>query len=177
MKQRQRSQLFLNPGKEVILKIDRNIFTMMAVVAQTWKLDMKNVLNHLLFPTPWSLTTTNGSLCKTNKMALSTFLEKLSSPAECLPDNATYIIKAITIVQNRKCNQKTFSEVVELLFSSFFIETGQCQRVDINLVYIENSWKPQDYTMVVVYQRIKEQNGFYSFFVQREEEGALQIET
>ena len=146
MKQRQRSQksAVSKSGKEVILKIDRNIFTVMAVVAQTWKLDMKNVLNHLLFPTPWSLTTTNGSLCKTNKMALSTFLEKLSSPAECLPDNATYIINAITIVQNRKCNQKTFSEVVELLFSSFFIETGECQRVNINLIYIENSWKPQD---------------------------------
>ena len=115
---------------------------MMAVVAQTLQLGMKNVLTYSLGSIPWSLATSNGSLRKTNKAAFSTFLEKLSPPTECLPDNTTCIIDAMSIVQKRKCNQKTFSEMTELLFSSFLMESGQCQRIDIIFyVYQDKSIK------------------------------------
>ena len=60
-------------AKEVNLKTDRNLFTMMAVVAQTQQLDMKNVLTHSLSPIPWPLATSDGLLRKTNKTVLSTF--------------------------------------------------------------------------------------------------------
>ena len=85
--------------KEVILKADRNLFTMMTVVVQMQQLDMKNVLTHSLGSIPWSLATSDGSLRKTKKVAFSAFMEKLSPPAECLPDNNTYIFGAMSIVQ------------------------------------------------------------------------------
>ena len=114
--------------KEVILRADRNLVVTMAVVAKTRQLDMENVLFHSLRPIPWSMATSDGSLCKTNKAALLTLLEELSPPAECFPGNITCIIDIMSIVQKRQCSQKAFSEVVKLLFSSFLVE---CQKIDM----------------------------------------------
>ena len=125
--------------KEVTLKADRDIVVTMAVVAQTRQLDMKNVQFHSLRPILWSMATSDGSLCKTNKATLSTFLEKLSPPVECLPGNITCIIDAMSIAQKRQCSQKAFSEVVKLLFSSFHME---CQEIDMVFdVYRDKSIK------------------------------------
>ena len=186
-------------GKDVIPKTDRNLFIMMAVVAQTCQLDMQNVLTHSLCPISWSLATSDGSLRKTNKVALSTFLEKLSPPAECFPDKTTCITDAMGIVQIQKCNQKTFLEVADLLFTCFLMESRQCQRIDIIFdVYRNKSIKNVERfckggatsafsksilgshkikKMAVVYHRIKEQDGVYSFYVERVEGAALQLET
>ena len=71
---------------------------MVAVVVRTQQLDMKNILTQSLSPIPWSLATNDDSLHKTSKAELSTFLKKLSPPAECLSDNTTCIIDAMSIV-------------------------------------------------------------------------------
>ena len=42
-------------GKEIILKADKNLFSIMTTVAQSRQLDMKEILSHALEPTPWSL--------------------------------------------------------------------------------------------------------------------------
>ena len=51
-------------------------------------------------------------------------------------------IDAMSIVQKQMCNQKTFSEVAKLLFSSFLMESGQCRRINILFdVYQDKSIK------------------------------------
>ena len=85
------------------------------------------------------MATSDGSLCKTNKAALSTFLAKLSPPAVCLPGNITCIFDAMSFVQKRQCSQKAFSEVVKLLFRSFLMK---CQEIDMVFdVYQDKSIK------------------------------------
>ena len=103
---------------------------------------MKNFLTHSLGYMPSYLAASDGSLHKTSKAALLTFLEKLSPPAECLKDNTTCIIDAMSIDQKQKCNQKTFFEVGELLYSRFLMESEQCQRINtIFYVYRDKSIK------------------------------------
>ena len=91
---------------------------MMAIIAQTRQLDMREVLAHSLGPIPWALATSSGSLRKTNKAALSTALEKLSVPVEAIPPDSACIIDAMSIVQKGRFNQKTFADVAEILFQS-----------------------------------------------------------
>ena len=50
---------------------------------------MKEVLSHPLGPIPWSLATSDGKLCKTNKAVLSNNLEKKSTPFEEIPENSS----------------------------------------------------------------------------------------
>ena len=66
------------------------------------------------------------------------------------------IIEAKSIIQKQKCNQKNFSDVAELLFSSFFIESGPCQRINIIFdVYWDNSIKTlKDLARVVQHQQL-----------------------
>ena len=41
--------------KEIILKADKNLFSIMATVAQSRQLDVKEILSHTLGPIPSSL--------------------------------------------------------------------------------------------------------------------------
>ena len=100
----------------------------------------------------------------------------------------------MSIAQKQKCNQKIFSEVVESLFSSFLMESEQCQKIDFIFdVYRDKSIKNVERfdargaalatafksilgkSLAVFYQRIKVQDGVYLFHVQRAEEAVLQI--
>ena len=131
----------LSKGKEVILKADRNLFSMMAIIAQTWQLDMREVLAHSLGPIPWALATSSGSLRKTNKAALST-TEKLSVPVEAIPLDSACIIDAMSIIQKGRFNQKTFADVAEVLFQRMLLESQSSSRIDVVFnVYRDKSIK------------------------------------
>ena len=82
-------------GKEIILKADKNLFSVMTIVAQSRRLGMREVFSHPLGPVPWSLSTADGSLRKTSKASLSKELEQLSVPADTLPENVVTIIDAM----------------------------------------------------------------------------------
>ena len=47
-------------GKKIILKADKNLFSITTIVAQSRQLDMKEVFSHPLGPIPWSLSTADG---------------------------------------------------------------------------------------------------------------------
>ena len=83
----------------------------MTIVAQSQQLDMKEVFSHPLRPIPWSLSTADGWLRKTNKASLSKYLEQLSLPAESLHDNVATIVDAMSIVQRIKGAQKIFGDI------------------------------------------------------------------
>ena len=85
----------------------------MTIVAQSQQLDMKEVFSHPLRPIPWSLSTADGWLRKTNKASLSNYLEQLSLPAESLHDNVATIVDAMSIVQRIKGAQKIFGDIAK----------------------------------------------------------------
>ena len=74
--------------KEIMLKADKNLFGMMAVISHSRNFDMKEVLSNPLGPIPWSLATADDTLRKTNKAVLSNILEKESTPSEEIPENS-----------------------------------------------------------------------------------------
>ena len=47
--------------KEVTLKADKDLFSMMTLISQNRTLDMQSVLSHPLGPIPWSLATCDGA--------------------------------------------------------------------------------------------------------------------
>ena len=51
-------------GKDIELKVDRNLFAKMSIIAQNRKLDMKEVMKYELGPFPWSLATCDDMLRK-----------------------------------------------------------------------------------------------------------------
>ena len=114
-----------------MLKADKNLFGMMAVISHSRNLDMKEVLSHPLGSIPWSLATADGTLRKTNKAVLSNNLEKESTPSEEIPENSSCIIDAMSLVQKIKGKQKTFKEVAETLFRNAMSQKGSCNRIDI----------------------------------------------
>ena len=52
-------------GKEIILKAE-NLFSIMTIAVQSRQLNLKEVFSHSLGPIPWSLTTADRCLRKTN---------------------------------------------------------------------------------------------------------------
>ena len=49
-------------AKVLVLKMDRKLFGHIVFIAQTRKLDMKQVLSHPPGPIPWALAEGDGSL-------------------------------------------------------------------------------------------------------------------
>ena len=98
-----------------MIKADKNLFGMMTVISQSRNLDMREVLSHPLGPIPWSLTSADGTLRKTNKAALSNTLEKLSPVIEEIPRNSACIIDGMSLVLRITGNHKTFRDIVVTL--------------------------------------------------------------
>ncbi|KAG1659941.1 Choline O-acetyltransferase [Nymphon striatum] len=63
-------------NREMILKADNRVFGNMLLIAQSRKLDMKDVLQYPLGPKPWALANADGTLKKTGKATLGNHLEK-----------------------------------------------------------------------------------------------------
>ena len=117
--------------KEIELKADKNLFSMMTLVAQSRELDMKEVFSYPLGPVPWSLSTSEGSMRKTNKAALSQALEKLAPAEDSLIANIVTIIDGMSIVQKIKGAHKTFGELAGTIFRKVLAESGSSKRLDV----------------------------------------------
>ena len=65
-------------GKETGLKMSRNLFARLLLVAKSRDVDMQNVLSYCLGAYPLSLASVNGSLLKTAKSKLAAILESES---------------------------------------------------------------------------------------------------
>ena len=66
--------------KEIVMKADRRLFGNMVLIAQSRKLEMRDVLSHPLGPLPWALSNGDGTMKKTNKAVLSKHLESKVLP-------------------------------------------------------------------------------------------------
>ena len=64
--------------QEVILKADRNLFSHMLLVAESRKVNVKDVLDHPLGSLSWAMANADESLRKTKKAALPRPLKRMS---------------------------------------------------------------------------------------------------
>ena len=110
-------------GKDIELKVDRNLFAKMSIIAQNRKLDMKEVMKYELGPFPWSFATCDGMLLKTNKATLSKDIEKMGSYVENILPRCACIIDAMSFVQKTIGNHKLFLTMIN--------EGKGCSRIDI----------------------------------------------
>jgi hypothetical protein len=129
-------------GRVIILKADRSLFGRIIVMAQGRSLQMEDILSHPLGPLPWSLSTPDGLLRKTNKATLATTLQKNVTVAEQLPGNSASVISGMNLVQRVKGDQATFGDVAKTVLSMALREGSQSNRVDVVFdTYQENSIK------------------------------------
>ena len=99
--------------KVVELKVDRNLFAKMAIIAQSRQLPMREVMSLELGPHPYSLATNDSMPRKTNKAVVGTHLEPMGGTADINLENSpsACLIDMMSIVQKVSCNYKTFAEV------------------------------------------------------------------
>ena len=138
MRKKPRSQ---GRAKEVVLKADRRLFGQMVIIAESRKLQMSDVLAHLLGPLPWALANDDGLLRKTNKAALARELENNVSPAK-IPEPSATIIDGMSLVQKLNGNDQTFWQLAESALSHVLHEGSKSHRIDVVFdVYREMSIK------------------------------------
>lgn len=117
--------------KNVIIKVDRNLFARLLVIGQSRQMDLRDLLTHELGPLPWSLASSDGSLAKTNKAILSKLLE---DGVECLPslpeETTAVIIDAMAMLQTLVRVPDRFSELAEMVMTRILIEAGEAARID-----------------------------------------------
>ena len=65
-------------AQEVVLKADRNLFSHMLLVAESRKVNMKDVFAHSLRPLPWALANADRSLRKQTRLHLLGNLKRTS---------------------------------------------------------------------------------------------------
>ena len=87
------------------MKADRSLFGRIIVMAQGRNLQMEDILYHPLGPLPWSLSTQDGLLRKTNKATLATTLQKNVTIAEQIARNSASVVDGMNLVQRVKGDQ------------------------------------------------------------------------
>lgn len=129
-------------NKEVVLKTDRNLFGNIILIAENRSLNMQEVFSHPLGPLPWSLANPDGSLKKTNKSSLASFLENKISFSDRITGESATIIDAMALVQKLYAENHTFEEISDLVLTEV-LKVGACsQRIDVVFdVYREKSIK------------------------------------
>ena len=126
----------------MILKADHKLFGHMILVAESRKLNMKDVLTHSLGPFPWTLANSDGSLRKKNKASLTTELKKIVHPAENIYTPSVCIIDGMSIAQKVNATNKTFTELAEAVLHLVLNEGTESERIDVVFdVYLDNSIK------------------------------------
>ena len=115
-------------GKETGLKMSRNLFARLLLVAKSRDVDMQNVLSYCHGAYPLSLASVNGSLLKTAKSKLAGILESESGNPHVdkidIPNDSALVVDAMAIVQCLKGNCKTFGDFADSVFE-FVIRLAQ----------------------------------------------------
>lgn len=102
-------------GRSFILKADRALFGRMIVMGQCRDINIKDMLCYSHGPLPWSLATSDGSLHKAKKAALTTGIKKNVPLADVVPSHSATIIDGRDLVQCFTLNvqQTTFDGIAK----------------------------------------------------------------
>ena len=92
---------------------------------------MDAILSHPLGPLPWSLSTPDGLLRKTNKASLASLLQKNVQVCEEVPVHSAAIIDGMSLVQRLKGDQLTFGDIAMTVLSMAMKEGVRCNRIDV----------------------------------------------
>ncbi len=108
-------------GKETGLKMSRNLFARLLLVAKSRDIDLQNVLSFCLGAYPLSLASVSGSLLKTAKSKLADILERESGNPHVditdIPNDNALVVDAMAVVQCLKGNWKTFGDFADSVFN------------------------------------------------------------
>lgn len=103
-------------SREVAIKTDRNSFSRMIILAKSRPLlDLREVL-YSLGLVPWSLANLDGSLMKTSKSKLLAALEKDIQLVESIPNDATYVVDGMALLQSITTTPRTFAYLAFQVF-------------------------------------------------------------
>ena len=112
------------------LRMDRNLFSRMALAGQFRKIDLKTVFTYPLGAMPWSLADAFGLIRKTNKAQLAKMLENNVPIAERYPNNASSIYDGMALLQRLKLTHgPTFRVVAEKVFLT--VTSSNSNRTDV----------------------------------------------
>ena len=138
------------------LKVDRNLFSQMILVAESRSVnmndvladpldplrwDMKDDLAHPLGPLPWALANSDDPYQKQTKPHLPRSLRKNVSPGEAILTSSTGIIGGMGMVQRMNGNNKSFAQLAESIVSMVLYVGVQSGRVDVFDAYHQPSIK------------------------------------
>ena len=117
--------------KVVEMKVDRNLFAKMAIIAQSRKLPMREVMSLELGPHPYSLASNDSMPRKTNKATVGTHLEPIAGTSTITSeDSSACLIDMMSFIQKLPANFKTFSEISKDLFQKILNEGKSYDRID-----------------------------------------------
>ena len=117
--------------KVVEMKVDRNLFAKMAIIAQSRKLPMKEVMSYELGPHPYSLASNDSMPRKTNKATVGTHLEPIAGTSTIAPeDSSACLIDMMSLIQKLPANYKTFAEISKNLFQKVLNEGKSYERIE-----------------------------------------------
>ncbi|KAG1670035.1 hypothetical protein GQR58_017158 [Nymphon striatum] len=117
-------------NREMILKADNRVFGNMLLIAQSRKLDMKDVLQYPLGPKPWALANADGTLKKTGKATLGKHLEKEVANVDVPSGSCATIVDAMAIVQMIPGENMTFDELSDAILKKIFNDGRGSGRID-----------------------------------------------
>ncbi|XP_041369507.1 uncharacterized protein LOC121383502 [Gigantopelta aegis] len=120
--------------KVAVLKNDRALFARLLVIAQTRKIDLREILTYSLGSISLPLASMDGSLAKTSKSALLDLVEKKAE--DCLvtlvPSNSAIILDAMAVLQSLQHIPETFGELADKILDLVISIASRykCRRVD-----------------------------------------------
>ena len=130
------STMKMADGRKYILKADSKVFHQMLVIAQTRKLDMRDVLKYSLGPIPWSIATADGMLLKSVKSKLVPAIETESDIVHFTPDDACWLLtfqKHSVSWQKRFLVKRNITHIIRVRGSGRLC--GRCLLAYINQIY------------------------------------------
>ena len=125
-------------GKETGLKMSRNLFARLLLVAKSRDIDLQNVLSYCLGAYPLSLASVSGSLLKTAKSKLADILERESGNPHVditdIPNNNALVVDGMAVVQCLKGNWKTFGDFADSVFNFLMKLAHDCRALRLDFV-------------------------------------------
>ena len=116
------------------VKNTRTIISRLLIVSQSRKINLREILCYSLSPVSFPLSTSDGTLAKTNKSSLLHAIEAQVGlcRVDDIPSNATLIIDGMALIQALHNIPSTFGELANAIFDQVIklALKYQCSRVD-----------------------------------------------
>ena len=114
-----------------IARADSALFSRLALVAQTRRLNMRDVLSYELGALPWSLAKSVGQPVKTNKSQLLALLVKVTPSVTNVPISTAVVFDFMAVLQAVSPGGTTFASLANQLLRSVMVGIRVGGRIDL----------------------------------------------